>query len=387
MLERRFFSFFSWPRQLLSTSFELQSPGTNIWNKWPKPFHFLRRCISLHRNHLQGQLFSWKGSDSPSGEDASTFLCCWLMFLRLSAMMTPSHNASHLTFLSPSHSQCWAKRGQPSPWPWLTLTQLCIHVKMIWDFHTSDWRPEMCYQFKWQPELPEFANTRVAFTHLQFSLSFSDRPRFCQPWHFSVTMYFSDNLIEGKWNLAPFNSDIAFGSHTDVCHWSFYFGGWGSHRLGRLHYTGCQHKSVHVTLLLATPQWFSIILTPLLPALKNVPELICLLLQNLGPQNLIPWSYPLLILPNPRGPTFCSDTTQSFFLQQRLWATLFGFLLLTSHGCSFLSFRFLNITSLSRSLLTTWSKLAAEESGSHHSMKILYKYVSVPLQFKKYIIS
>ena len=60
-------------------------------------------------------------------------------FLLLNTMITPSHNASHLTFLSPSHSQCWAKRGQPSPWPWLTLTQLHIHVKMIWDFtHQTD---------------------------------------------------------------------------------------------------------------------------------------------------------------------------------------------------------------------------------------------------------
>lgn len=111
------------------------------------------------------------------------------------------------------------------PWPWLTLTQSLIHVNTFWDSS-----PDVCHQSSDSWNCLSLLTRGPHFTHLQCSLSFSDKPKFCQPWHFSVAMYFSDSPIESMWSLASFNSDIAFGSHTDVCHCSFYFGGSGMHK-------------------------------------------------------------------------------------------------------------------------------------------------------------
>lgn len=112
------------------------------------------------------------------------------------------------------------------------------------------------------------------FTHLQYSLSFSDKPRFCHPWYFTVTMYFSDSPTGSKWSLAPFNSNIAFGSRTEVCHCSFYFGGSGMHKAWKTTLGRHQHKSDLVIFLLTTSPWFPIILETLVTALKNLPELM-----------------------------------------------------------------------------------------------------------------
>lgn len=125
--------------------------------------------------------------------------------------------------------QGWASRAG------ITVTLTYLNYWVILSFtgkhsetlcRSNGW-PDVCQPFKWQLELLEFANTRVAFYTAVF-LQFLDKPRFCQCWHFSITMYFSDSPIESQWSLAHFNSDIPFGSHTDVCHCSFYAGGSGN---------------------------------------------------------------------------------------------------------------------------------------------------------------
>lgn len=206
-------------------SLNFRAPENKVWNKCPKPSYFLPHCIYLHKNHLQWELFSGSSSDSPRGTEFSICLC-WLMFPLLSSMKMSSYNASHLTFLSPSHFKdgpIEVSHPHDLDSPWLN-SHPCKNVLRL---HTSAWWPDVYHQFTWQLELLLLG---LHFTRLRFSLSFSDKPRFLPTLAFSVTMYFSDSLIEGKWSLAPFNSDIASGSQTDVCHCSFYFGGSGMHK-------------------------------------------------------------------------------------------------------------------------------------------------------------
>lgn len=103
--ECRFFPLSPGPWQLLrhflwtlgpqDTRFEINAP--NHFTSYITAYIYIR-------NHLQWQLFSWSRSDSPSrGEFSICF--CWLTLLLLSIMKMSSHNASHLSFLSQSHSK------------------------------------------------------------------------------------------------------------------------------------------------------------------------------------------------------------------------------------------------------------------------------------------
>lgn len=125
----------------------------------------------------------------------------------------------------PISFQDWTHKGHPHDLdsPWLD-SHSCKNVLRL---HISACWPDVYHQFTWQVELLSLG---LHCTHLHFSLAFQTSLDFCQPWHFSVTMYFSDSLIEGKWSLALFNSDIASGPQTDVCHCSFYFRGSGMHK-------------------------------------------------------------------------------------------------------------------------------------------------------------
>lgn len=174
----------------------------------------------------------------------------------------------------PSCSKAELTKHPSSPWPWLALTQSlsCKNILRLFPHQNESQMYTISLNASWS--YLSLLKPGSHFTHLQFPFSFSDKTRFCQHWHFSVTMYFSDSPIESKWSLAPFNSDIAFGSHTDVCHCSFYFGGSGMHRLGRLCYASHQHKSDHAILLLTTPQWVPIRFKTLHLAFKHLHELI-----------------------------------------------------------------------------------------------------------------
>lgn len=144
-------------------------------------------------------------------------------------MEASPQNASHLYFLCPSCSKPGTTELQSSPWPWLALTQSWKHSETL---PTSDWWPQKCttsLKASWCDLSLQTLGS--PFTHLWFPFSFSDKTTFCQHWRFSGTVYLSDSPVESKWSLTPFNSDIAFGSHTDVCPCGFYFGGSGKHRL------------------------------------------------------------------------------------------------------------------------------------------------------------
>lgn len=158
-----------------------------------------------------------------------------------------------LVFPLPILFQGWAYRASVIK---MTLTCFDSILKAFWS--SSHIRlivrsvPTTCLNASWGDL--SLRTLGLHFTHLRFPFRVLDKTRFCQHWHFSVTMYFSDSPIESKWSLAPFNSDIAFGSHTNVCHCRFYFRGSGIHKPWRLCYASHQHKADHAILLLSTPQ-------------------------------------------------------------------------------------------------------------------------------------
>lgn len=185
----------------------------------------------------------------------------------------------------------------------MTLTHLdSIHILIL---HTSAWWPDVYHQFTWQLELLSLG---LDFTHLQFSLSFSDKPRFLP-----TLAFFSDNVF--LWQ--PHSRQVELSTfQLWYCLWlsnrcSLYIGGSGCTRLGRWHCDHRQRKSNCVTLQFTAPQWFPIILKTLLPALKHGSELMSLLLQNLtswfSSLTLPVHSDPLFALMPPRA-YFCSKT-------------------------------------------------------------------------------
>lgn len=176
----------AWPWQLLrhflwtlgpqKTRFEINAPNHLT--------SYITESIYI-RNHLQWQLFSGSSSDSPRGAEFSICLC-WLMFPLLSSMKMSSYNASHLTFLSPSHFKdgpIEVSHPHDLDSPWLN-SHSCKNVLRL---HTSAWWPDVYHQFTWQLELLLLG---LHFTHLQFSLSFSDKPRFLP-----TLAFFSDNVF------------------------------------------------------------------------------------------------------------------------------------------------------------------------------------------------
>lgn len=171
------------------------------------------------------------------------------MLLLLGITKTSSHNASYLSFFSGSHSR--TRLSHHHDLGLLdSISHPCKNILRLFArlFAISLNDSQSCLSL---------LTLGLHFTHLQYSLSFSDKPGVCQPWHFSVTMYFSDSPTGSEWSLAPFNSDIAFGSHIEVCHCSFYFGGSGMHKAWKTALGRHQHKSDLVTLLLTTPPGFS----------------------------------------------------------------------------------------------------------------------------------
>lgn len=218
------FSLYHDPGSSWGTFLNFRPPENKIWNKGPKPPYFLHHRIYLHKKSSAVAAFFRKQFSQPTWSRIFHLLC-WLTFPLLRSMKMCSYNASHLTFLSPSHFKTGPIKDIP-----MTLTHLDlipIHVKNVLRLHISACWPDVYHQFTWQLE---FLSLGLHCTHLHFSLAFQTSLDFCQPWHFSVTMYFSDSLIEGKWSLALFNSDIASGPQTDVCHCSFYFRGSGMHK-------------------------------------------------------------------------------------------------------------------------------------------------------------
>lgn len=167
------------------TCFEFRAPENKVWNKCPKPSYFLHHCIYLHKKSSAVAAFFRKQFSQPTWSRIFHLLC-WLTFPLLSSIKMSSYNASHLTFLSPSHFKA-GPREDSHPHdldsPWLN-SHSCKNVLRL---HTSAWWPDVYHQFTWQLELLSLG---LHFTHLHFSPSFSDKPRFLP-----TLAFFSDNVF------------------------------------------------------------------------------------------------------------------------------------------------------------------------------------------------
>lgn len=195
-----------------------------------KPFSFLYHCIYLHKKSSAAVTFLMKQFWQPK----------WRRIFHLPLLADVATSEHHenvspkclpLVLPLPVFFQGWADKTSVITMTLTYLDSISPSPKNIPRLFPHQTDSQMCttsVNASWSYLSLLTPGSHV--THLQFSFSFSDKTRFCQHWHFSITMYFSDSPIESKWSLAPFNSDIAFGSHTGVCHCSFYFGGSGMHK-------------------------------------------------------------------------------------------------------------------------------------------------------------
>lgn len=154
VLECYFFSYSQWPWQLQGHfCFNFRASGNKVWNKSPSPFYFLHHCLFLHKKSSAMAAFPRSSPDTASGEEFPICLCCLTLLLWVSL--------KHLLIMPPTYlSSPNLILGLVSAitMTLIDLTQSLIHVKTFRDSPS-----DVCHQFKWQPELPKFANTRVLF--------------------------------------------------------------------------------------------------------------------------------------------------------------------------------------------------------------------------------
>lgn len=163
-----------------------------------KLFYFLHHCIYLHKKSSasgflhEAVLTAQVEKNFPS---ASVGWHChfWASWKCLPTMPLP------LVFPHPILFQGWASRASGIT---MTLTYLdsisCSHknILRLFTHQTGGQRYATSLNAIWHYLC--LLTLGSHFIHLLFSFSFSDKPRFCQRWHFSVTMYFPDSPTESK---------------------------------------------------------------------------------------------------------------------------------------------------------------------------------------------